>query len=97
MTAVRVADCELCQAERITPWFYEDHICWVAECEVCETPMVVWRWHGVDPPREDRDHMLARLADAAADRLGDRWVVDDHMRQIPDHFHVHARRRYRFL
>lgn len=89
---VRVASCELCQADRITPWFHEDHICWIAECEICETPMVVWRWHGADPPAGDRDHMLARLAEAAAAQLGDHWVIDGHMRQIPDHFHAHARR-----
>lgn len=93
MAEVRVDDCELCKAERITPWFYEDGICWVAECEVCGTPMVVWRRHGVDPPPEERAHMLDRLADAAATQLGADWLLDEHMRQIPDHFHAHARRR----
>jgi len=42
--------CELCTAARITPWYYEDDTCWIAECEICETPMVVWRNHGVQPP-----------------------------------------------
>lgn len=35
-------DCELCAAERITEWFYEDDECWIAECEQCYVPMVVW-------------------------------------------------------
>ena len=39
----RVKDCDLCRALKLTPWFFEDEICWIAECEICETPMVVWR------------------------------------------------------
>ena len=23
-------DCDLCEAARITPWFHEDDICWIA-------------------------------------------------------------------
>src|SRR4051794_32286004 len=36
-------DCDLCEAARITPWFHEDDLCWIAECEICATPMVVLR------------------------------------------------------
>ena len=35
--------CELCEAARYTHWYHEDDVCWVADCEVCETPMVVWK------------------------------------------------------
>jgi hypothetical protein len=36
--------------------------------------------------------MLERLAEVAADRLGEgRFRVDAVMRRIPDHFHAHAR------
>ena len=35
--------CDLCEAARITPWFHEDDLCWIAECEICATPMVVLR------------------------------------------------------
>src|SRR2546429_2834889 len=49
----RANGCDLCRAARITPWYYEDEICWIAECEICEVPMVVWRYHGTTPP-EDR-------------------------------------------
>ena len=45
-----VDGCDLCQAARITPWFHEDEICWIAECTICATPMVVWRSHGTAPP-----------------------------------------------
>ena len=41
------ADCELCLAHKLTPWLYEDEECWVAECMICATPMIVWRPHGM--------------------------------------------------
>ena len=86
----KVDGCDLCRAAKITPWFHEDEICWIAECEICEVPMVVWRSHGTEPSAEQRQHMMARLRDVAVERVGEFWV-DDHMRNIPDHFHAHAR------
>ena len=87
---LRVESCDLCRAKRLTPWFHEDEICWIAECEICEVPMVVWRWHGTTPPAEHLTHMRERLAEVAAARLGE-FYVDGHMRNIPDHYHAHAR------
>src|SRR6266481_4931057 len=49
--------CDLCRAARITPWYHEDDICWIAECEICAVPMVVWRSHGVEPPSDQLAHM----------------------------------------
>ena len=40
-------ECLLCSADKLTPWLHEDEDCWVAECMVCRTPMVVWRTHGL--------------------------------------------------
>ena len=85
-------DCELCEAARITEWFHEDDVCWVAACEVCDVPMVVWKQHGNEPPETEVEHMLAQLGRVADERLGDGvWSFDRVMRQIPDHFHAHAR------
>jgi hypothetical protein len=86
----RVAGCDLCRAARMTPWHHEDEICWIAECDVCDVPMVVWRWHGTTPPPEHLEHMRARLHDVAQAEVGE-YYVDDHMRNIPDHWHAHAR------
>ncbi|MBI1962948.1 MAG: hypothetical protein HYS37_06235 [Candidatus Rokubacteria bacterium] len=86
----RVTGCQLCEAARITPWYHEDEVCWIAECELCAVPMVVWRAHGTRPPAEHLTHMHARLAEVAAAELGE-FYVDDHMRNIPDHWHAHAR------
>lgn len=86
------AGCELCEAARVTPWYVEDDVCWVADCEICEVPMVVWRHHGAVPPAHDLAHMEAVLRDVADRRFGEGgWTLDRVMRQIPDHFHAHAR------
>jgi hypothetical protein len=54
--------------------------------------MVVWRRHAVDPPERDLAMMLEHLGRVADEVLGEgNWSVDRHMRQIPDHFHAHAR------
>jgi hypothetical protein len=86
----RVQGCDLCEAARISPWYHEDDVCWIADCELCDTPMVVWRNHGTQPPDDHRAHMLAALAHVA-DTVFDAHYVDDHMRNIPDHYHAHAR------
>ena len=84
--------CELCEAAKLTTWYHEDDICWIAECEICTVPMVVWRHHGTVPPDAEREHMLAELTKVADAVLGvQRWSLDPVMRQIPDHFHAHAR------
>ncbi len=84
--------CELCEAARITPWHHEDDVCWVADCEVCGVPMVVWRRHGPTPPDADVEHMRARLGEVATKLFGEGgFKLDEVMRQIPDHFHAHAR------
>ena len=58
---LRTPACELCEAARFTHWYHEDDRCWVADCEVCETPMVVWRHHGTEPPADQVSHMIDRL------------------------------------
>jgi len=84
--------CDLCAAQRVTTWYVEDDSCWVADCEICGVPMAVWRTHGVDPPSEVREHLLAVLAQIARGRFGaEGYVLDERMRNIPDHYHVHAR------
>ncbi|HSS11778.1 MAG TPA: hypothetical protein VLL25_17960 [Acidimicrobiales bacterium] len=76
----------------MTTWYHEDEVCWVADCEVCDTPMVVWQHHGAEPPPDQVDHMLGALDRVAADRFGPGgFTIDPVMRQIPGHFHAHAR------
>jgi hypothetical protein len=83
--------CLLCSAERVTDWLLEDDDCWVADCVVCMTPMVVWRIHGMpDPDLEAL--LLERLGQIAEGRYGDGgFYIDGERRRIPDHWHAHAR------
>ena len=89
----RVMSCDLCEEARITEWFHEDEDCWIAECEICSVPMVVWRNHDHRPPDEVKavlHEQLAMIVDAHFE-FRDGFYVDDHMRNIPDHYHAHAR------
>ena len=76
--------CELCQAEKITAWLYEDDSCWMAECYNCLVPMMVFKPHR-EPNPEERERMIAiarKLYPAAHLRF---WRG-----RIPDHFHFHC-------
>jgi len=84
--------CELCEAAVITTRYFEDDVCWIADCEICVVPMVVWREHDVAPPPEVKTRLLENLGAVADQEFGvGNWKVDDHMRNIPDHYHAHAR------
>ena len=73
--------CLLCSAKRITPWHYEDDECWVADCMVCATPMIVWRTHGLPDPH-DEARLLSHLERVAAERYGGEgyWVDPERRR-----------------
>ena len=83
--------CELCEAARITEWFHEDDECWVAECEICNVPMVVWKAHDPVPPDDVKARLHERLGAVVVEHFTFEHYVDDHMRNIPDHYHAHAR------
>ena len=87
-------ECQLCESAPITTRYFDDEECWVADCVICRVPMVVWREHDPSPPSQVRERLVARLS-LVADNFYDvrPWLVDDHMRQIPDHYHAHARPR----
>jgi hypothetical protein len=84
--------CDLCEAAVITTRYLENELCWIGDCEICQVPMVVWREHGANPSRELKEQMRRYLAMVADQELGEGiWTFDDHMRNIPDHYHAHAR------
>jgi hypothetical protein len=87
------SSCELCEAVKMTTWWFEDDVCWVAECDSCGVPLVVWKVHDPDPPSELREAMLDRLRTVADEHGPESYWIDDALRTIPDHYHAHARRR----
>lgn len=83
-------DCLLCRAEHVTPWHFEDEECWVTDCLVCRTPMIVWRPHGLPAP-DLETRLLERLERIAGERYPAGYWIDPQRRRIPDHWHAHAR------
>ncbi len=75
----------------MSEWFYEDEECWIAECESCSVPMVVWRQHDPEPPEEVRIRLHQLLAEVVEKHFIFEMRIDDNMRTIPTHYHAHAR------
>jgi len=92
-TMDQMKSCELCEAARFTEWYYEDDECWVAECEACCVPMIVWKTHNPTPDQETRERLHQRLLGVATSVFDYEPYIDDNMRNIPDHYHAHARGR----
>jgi len=88
------SDCELCEATPFTEWFHSDDLCWIAECDSCGVPMVVWRVHDPEPPPSIREELHERLRQVVERRTDAPFWIDDRLRSIPDHYHAHARRRH---
>ncbi len=87
--------CDLCEAAPITTRYLDDELCWIADCEICLVPMVVWRVHSATPDADTKAQLHDRLAAVANAVIGEGgWKVDDNMRNIPDHYHAHARPPY---
>jgi hypothetical protein len=90
--------CELCEAAVVSERFANDELCWIAECESCFVPMVVWRQHDPEPPADVRAELHRRLLAVVTTHfdVGDVasavWI-DDQLRSIPGHYHAHARPR----
>lgn len=89
--------CELCEAAPLTERYYEDEQCWIAECESCSVPMIVWRHHDPSPPDDVKDMLHRLLIDVASRTFEGDPYIDDNMRNIPDHYHAHARWRGHFF
>jgi len=86
--------CELCECARITAWHatYEEPFRFVIiDCDSCDVPMAVLGEHRSVPSAAEREFMRRALATIADATFRNGWYFDDHMRQIPDHYHLHAR------
>jgi hypothetical protein len=87
--------CDLCEAAVITTRYFADDVCWIADCEICLVPMVVWTEHDASPPEDVLERLRSALTTVADAEFGNgNWAYDDHMRNIPDHYHAHARPPY---
>ena len=63
-----MSGCDLCEAAVITTRYFADDVCWIADCEICLVPMVVWVQHAPTPSAEIKADLHAKLA-AVADHI----------------------------
>ena len=94
--------CELCERRDYTQR-YADFVhpfkFTILDCDSCDTPMAVLGDHRAVPTDEERAFMIEALSLVARAEYGaDKFGIDDVMRQIPDHCHMHARpiRRWQY-
>lgn len=86
--------CELCALARTTTWYAEHDEPFrfvIIDCDSCDVPMAVLGAHRAAPSESERDAMRDALAKIADGKYPAGWFFDDHMRQIPGHYHLHAR------
>jgi hypothetical protein len=89
-----VEGCELCHLAHLTAWYaeYDEPFRFVImDCDSCDVPMAVLGEHRRVPSAAERDVMQRALSEIADGKYPRGWYFDDHMRQIPDHYHLHAR------
>jgi len=89
-----VGTCELCCLSRTTRWYaeFEEPFHFVIlDCDSCDVPMAVLGAHRTRPTAEENAVIRRELARVAEELFPQGWFFDDHMRQIPDHYHLHAR------
>jgi hypothetical protein len=89
-----IKPCELCELARTTPWYAEFDQPFrfaILDCDSCDVPMAVLGDHRKAPNEAERAVMQTELGKIADEKYPQGWVFDDNMRQIPDHYHLHAR------
>ena len=89
-----MAGCELCELTRTTHWYaeFDEPVRFViCDCDSCDVPMAVLGIHRKAPTVAEREVLERQLAKVADAKYPGGWFFDDHMRQIPDHYHLHAR------
>ncbi|MCX8071310.1 MAG: hypothetical protein N3C12_02495 [Candidatus Binatia bacterium] len=86
--------CELCILVPTTRWYreYDGPVPFaILDCDSCDVPMAVLREHKATVEPWERAIIEAALRKVADELFPQGWFFDDHMRQIPDHYHIHAR------
>lgn len=77
-------NCDLCNLEKKTKWYYEDEKIVICDCTTCKIPMVVLRKHTMKPTENDIEHICSIARKLFGDVM---FRVDQ--RRIRDHLHWH--------
>jgi hypothetical protein len=94
-----VDKCDLCElrdyTQRYCQFVYPFKFT-ILDCDSCDCPMAVLGEHRREATEAEKALMIEVLSAVGRDKWGaDGFFIDDVMRQIPDHCHIHARRRWR--
>ncbi len=90
----RLKPCELCELRRTTHWYaeYDEPFPFaILDCDSCDVPMAVLGEHRSAPTPAEREVIQRALGLVADRKFPHGWYFDDHMRQIPNHYHIHVR------
>ena len=84
--------CSLCQRQVVTKFYYEDDKIWIVNCKSCQIPMIVWKEHKEKVNEEGYSYMMVKIKELFGE-VG--YVVDDRMKAVKDHYHIHLREDFR--
>ena len=79
--------CPLCERKKLTHWYYEDLICWVADCLTCGPghPIIVTKFHH-SLTEDEKKHMLKIAEGLFPNYRG----IRVEQRSITEHYHFHV-------
>jgi len=91
-------NCELCNLEKKTKWYYEDDNWIICDCLMCKEPMLIYRKHTMNIPEEDLSyifHLLRYDFESPQYLFGTRGklIFRTFQKKIKDHFHWHIIRK----
>jgi len=79
-----LGECPLCKREKLTKWYYEDEIVWVADCKSHpDKKLIVLKRHTSTPTKQELEHMKKIASELFPNK---EWRGP---RSIPEHFHLH--------
>jgi len=84
--------CELAEGDIKTKLYYQDKRVIIVDCSTCGCPMCVSKKHFKEASPRLRKKMIYHLTRIANEKYGkDKWVLDEKMRKVHDHCHIHSR------
>lgn len=84
--------CRLCKLEEMSFVHRKTAAYTILNCSTCKVPMLVLKEHKRECPQGILQAGVIDLAMIANRYHGpNSWYLDDSMRTIPEHYHIHAR------
>jgi len=78
-------ECELCGREKLTKWYYDCDLFWIADCKGCNIPMLIYHRHTMNVPIMDLFLMTKRINKL----FGNNVKLRLQARKNKEHFHCH--------